>query len=89
MIPITMEEYIFRDTATPKVITSDEQFEEYISVLLELHERSQLTAEEQNFEELLVVLIVAYVEKNNSVRTVPLMEYLQESLSANGFWQNN
>jgi hypothetical protein len=89
MIPITMEEYIFRDTAAPKVITSDVQFEEYISVLLDLHERSHLTAEEQNFEELLILLIVAYVEKNNSVRCASLMEYLQELLSANGFWQNN
>ncbi len=89
MIPITMEEYIFRDTAAPRVITSDVQFEEYISALLELHEWSHLTAEERNFEELLIVLILAYVEKNNSLRSPSLLEYLQESLSADGFWQNN
>ncbi len=89
MIPASMEEYIFRETAAPKVITSDVQFEEYVSALLELDEQPYLTAAERNFAELLVVLIQDYVGKNNSVRSVSLMGYLQEILSANGFWQNN
>ena len=84
-----MEEYIFRETAAPKVITSDAQFEEYIFALLMLRKRSHLSAAERNFEELLLVLIEAYVEKGNSVHSVSLTEYLQELLSADGFWQNN
>lgn len=89
MIPTAMKEYLFHETAAPKVITSDVQFEEYVSTLLELDEQSYLTAAERNFAELLVVLIQDYVEKNNSARSVTLVGYLQELLSANGFWQNN
>jgi len=89
MIPTTMEGYIFRETSAPKVITSDEQFEEYVSALLELDEKRYPTAAERNFAELLVMLIQDYVEKTNSVRSVSLMAFLQELLSADGSWQNN
>jgi hypothetical protein len=89
MIPASIEEYLIRDTGAPKIITSDAQLEEYVSALLELDEQSQLTDAEKNFAELLILLIEAYVKKNNSVRSTALVGYLQELLSANGLWNNN
>ena len=84
-----MEEYLIRDMGAPRVITTDEQLEEYVSALLELDEQSQLTEAEKNFAELLILLIEAYVKKNNSLSSATLVGYLQELLSANGLWNNN
>jgi hypothetical protein len=89
MIPASIEEYLIRDTGAPKIITSEAQLEEYVSALLELDEQSQQTEAEKNFAELLILLIEAYVKKSNSLRSATVAGYLQELLSANGFWNNN
>ena len=69
MIATTIEKYIFTDTGAPRVITSEAQHELYVSALLELDRRSQLTAAERNFAELLTLLIEAYEEKHHSIRS--------------------
>jgi len=76
-----MEEYIFNDTGAPRVITSNAQLKEYITVLLELDRQSRLTAAERNFAELLILLIEAYVEKPHPRRFASPVEFLQELLS--------
>ena len=89
MIPSAMEEYIFNDTGAPKVITSNAQLKEYVNVLLELDRQSQLTAAEQNFAELLILLIEAYVEKPHSRRSASHVESLQELLSTSDLSRRN
>lgn len=77
-----MEEFIFWETGAPKIITSNLQLKEYVTVLLELDRRSYLTPAEQNFAELLILLIEAYyVEKPRSRRSATHGDFLQELLS--------
>jgi hypothetical protein len=89
MIPTTIEKYMLSGIGAPRVITSTMQLEEYVSALLEFERQSQLTAAEENFAELLILLIQAYVEKPHSRRFVTPMEVLQELLSANDFSTTN
>jgi hypothetical protein len=81
MIPSTLENYIFSEIGAPKIITSNLQLKEYVTALLELDQRSHLTVAEQNFAELLIILIEAYyVEKPRSHRSDSHAEFLQEVL---------
>jgi len=89
MIPTTMGKYISNDIGAPRVITSAAQLEEYVSALLELDRQSQLTAAEENFAELLALLIEAYVEKTHSWRFMSPVEVLQELLSASDLSRKN
>jgi HTH-type transcriptional regulator / antitoxin HigA len=89
MIATAIEKYIFTDTGAPRVITSEAQHELYVSALLELDRRSQLTAPERNFAELLTLLIEAYEEKHHSIRSASPVEVLQELLLANDLRQKD
>jgi HTH-type transcriptional regulator/antitoxin HigA len=60
-----------------------------VSALLELDRRSQLTAAERNFAELLTLLIEAYEEKHHSIRSASPVEVLQELLLANDLRQKD
>ncbi len=89
MTATAIEKYLFNDTGAPRVITSEAQHELYVSALLELDRRSQLTAAEKNFAELLTLLIEAYEEKHHSIRSASPVEVLQELLSANDLRQKD
>jgi HTH-type transcriptional regulator/antitoxin HigA len=89
MIPSAIEKYIFNGTGAPRVITSEAQHEHYVSALLELDRRSQLTAAENIFAELLPLLIEADEEKHHSIRSASPVEVLQELLSANNLRQKD
>ncbi len=64
----SIEKFIFTSTEAPSVIRSDGQLEAYVSALLELDQRTDLTEVEDNFAELLSLLIEAYVQLRRSVR---------------------
>src|SRR5258708_6627506 len=89
MIASAIKKFIFNETGAPRVITSEAQHEQYVSALLELDRRNQLTAAEKNFGELLTLLIEAYEEKHHSVRSASPVEVLQELLSANNLRQKD
>ena len=89
MIALAIEKYIFSDIGAPKVITSDTQHEQYVSVLLALSRKKHLTASERNFAELLTMLIEAYEERHHSIRAASPVEVLQELLSANDLRQKD
>jgi len=83
MIPSLMEEYLFNDIGAPKIIKSNAQLKEYVTALVELDRASHLTAAEQNFAELLILLIEAYVDKPHPRRLASRVDLLQE-LSSKG-----
>jgi HTH-type transcriptional regulator/antitoxin HigA len=89
MIASAIEKYTFSDIGAPKVITSDTQHEQYVSVLLELARKKHLTPSERNFAELLTLLIEAYEERHHSIRATSPVEVLQELLSANDLRQKD
>jgi HTH-type transcriptional regulator/antitoxin HigA len=89
MIATAIEKYVFREIGAPRSITSEAQHDLYVTVLLELERRSKLTAAEENFAELLTLLIEAYEEKHHAVSEVSPVEVLQELLSANNLRQKD
>lgn len=62
MIPQDIQQFVFLEMGAPGVIRSNEQMLAYVSALLELDGRAQLTEAEENFAELLSLLIEAYVQ---------------------------
>jgi HTH-type transcriptional regulator/antitoxin HigA len=68
----------------PRVITSEAQNERYISALLEMERRGNLTAAEKNFAEVLTLLIEAYEEEHYPIRSASLVEVLKELMEDNG-----
>ena len=83
MIASTDEKYTFSDIGAPKVIASDTQHEEYVSVLLELSRKKNIPRPpEKNLCGTAVVLLIeAYEEKHHAVtRPHSPVEVLQELL---------
>ena len=76
-IPKTIGKYLSNDVGAPSIITSGSQLEEYITALLELDQRHDLTPSEANFAELLILLIEAYVNKPDFGHTVATLQSLR------------
>jgi HTH-type transcriptional regulator/antitoxin HigA len=73
----------------PRVITSEAQNERYISVLLQMERRGNLTAAEKNLAELLTLLIEAYEEENYPIRSASPVKVLKELMEANNLRQKD
>ena len=89
MIATTIRRYTFGDIGAPRVITSEAQHDDYVSVLLELERQKKLTLTERNFAELLTLLIEAYEEKHYPIRSASPLEVLQELMTANDLRQKD
>src|ERR1700693_151688 len=89
MVPTTIEKYVSNEIGAPSVITSTTQLQEYVCALLEFDQKSQLTAAEENFAELLMLLIESYVKKPQSGFFASPTEVLQELLSTGDPSQTN
>jgi HTH-type transcriptional regulator / antitoxin HigA len=73
----------------PKIITSREQHEAYVSRLLELQRKTHRSADETETAKLLVVLIADYEAKQFTVEKVSGVEVLRELMDANGLRQKD
>jgi HTH-type transcriptional regulator / antitoxin HigA len=89
MIATAIERDLLSGIGAPKVITSDAQNERYISALLEMERRNDLTAEERNFAELLTLLVEDYEEKHFPVRSASPVDVLTELMTANNLKQKD
>jgi HTH-type transcriptional regulator / antitoxin HigA len=89
MIATAIRRYTFSDIGAPRVITSEAQYDQYVSALLELDRQRKQTAAERNFAELLTLLIEAYEEKHYPVRSATPLEVLQELMAANDLRQKD
>ena len=79
-----VEEKYATNIAAPKIITSEAQNREYISVLTELQRREHLSAEEKNYAKLLVLLIKEYEDKRYAhIGKATPLEVLKELVEAN------
>lgn len=91
-MPATAErlpaKYLVKDEA-PKVISSRQQHETYLSRLLELQRKAQRTAEETETARLLVVLIADYEAKHVSIETPSGVEVLKELMETNELRQKD
>ena len=73
----------------PRVITSAAQNERYISALLEMERRGNLSAAEKNLAEVLTLLIEAYEEEHYPIRSASPVEVLKELMEANHLRQKD
>jgi len=89
MIATAIRRYTFSDIGAPRVITSEAQYDQYVSALLELERQRKLTAAERNFAELLTLLIETYEEKHHPIRSSTPLEILQELMAANDLRQKD
>lgn len=89
MIATAIRRYMFDEIGTPRVITSEAQYDHYIAALLDLERQKKLTPAEKNFAELLTILIEAYEEKHFPIRSATPSEVLQELMAANDLRQKD
>jgi HTH-type transcriptional regulator / antitoxin HigA len=81
--------YTIRDIGAPKPISSEEQYEEYLAVLEELERQNKLNAAEEDFAELLTVLIESYEDKHYAMEDASPVDVLRELMSANDLRQKD
>jgi HTH-type transcriptional regulator/antitoxin HigA len=80
--------YLVKEEA-PKIISSPEQHDAYISRLLELQRKAHRNAEETETAKLLVVLIADYEAKHFAIEKASGVEVLRELMKANGLRQKD
>lgn len=81
--------YVTREMPAPRLITSARQYDEYVATLEKLESRGRLNSAEENFAELLTLLIEAYEEKHHPIRDASPVEVLRELMSTNGLKQKD
>lgn len=73
----------------PRVIRTEEENDYWIKVLEQLDEKDPMDPEEQEFANLLTVLIEDFEDRHYALRPADPIEVLQELMSANGLKQRN
>jgi HTH-type transcriptional regulator / antitoxin HigA len=71
----------------PHVIHTEEENERYIAVLETLHDRGDLTHEEEEFSELLTLLIEDFERKHYQLEAAQPIEILRELMESNNLKQ--
>ena len=85
----TVSDKYTTEIGAPKMITSKAQHEQYLSTLLELERRDDLSAAEKNYANLLILVIEDYEKKRFPIRKASPVEVLRELLAANGLRQKD
>jgi HTH-type transcriptional regulator/antitoxin HigA len=80
--------YLVKEEA-PKIISSAQQHQTYISRLLELQRKAHRTAQESETAKLLIVLIADYEAKHFTIEKVSGVEVLKELMDADGLRQKD
>ena len=88
-IMIAVAEKYALEVSSPAPITSERQYEEYLSVLDKLASKNNPTSEEERYAEVLMILIEAYEEKHHSVPDASPLEVLRALMEANNLRQKD
>ena len=89
MTVIAIEKYNIKGFPAPRPITSEAQNEHYTEVLYSLERRGHLSTAEENYAELLTVLIESFEEEHYPIRAVSPVEVLAELMAANNLKQKD
>jgi len=89
MSATTIEKYTIKGFPAPRPVTSEAQNEYYTEVLYNLERRGKLSAAEENYAELLTVLIEAYEEEHYPIRAASPVEVLAELMAVNNLKQKD
>ena len=77
------------DISMPMPITSERQHAEYLSVLNRLASKDRLTREEDQYAQVLIMLIEAYEEEKHPIAGASPVEVLRTLMDANGLRQKD
>jgi HTH-type transcriptional regulator/antitoxin HigA len=88
-IMIEVSEKYALEVSSPTPITSERQYEEYLSVLDKLSGKDNPANEEEKYAEVLMTLIEAYEEEHHSVPDASPVEVLRTLMDANGLRQKD
>jgi len=88
MIVAVPEKYAL-EVASPTPITSERQYEQYLSVLDKLASKEKPTTEEEKYAEVLMTLIEAYEEEHHSIPDASPVEVLRTLMDANDLRQKD
>jgi HTH-type transcriptional regulator / antitoxin HigA len=86
---IEVSEKYALEVGAPRPIASERQYEEYLSVLAMLAEKSAPSSEEESYAELLMTLIEAYEEEHHAISDASPLQVLRTLLEANGLRQKD
>jgi HTH-type transcriptional regulator/antitoxin HigA len=85
----TAERYVIKGFEAPRPITSEAQNEHYTSVLHDLVMRGNLSKKEEEYVELLSLLIEAYEEERYPIRAASPIAVLETLIEANNLKQKD
>lgn len=86
---IAVSEKYALEVSSPTPITSERQYEEYLSVLDKLASKDNPTSEEEKYAEVLMTLIEVYEEEHHSIPDASPVEVLRTLMDANGLRQKD
>ncbi len=86
---IAVSEKYALEVSSPAPITSEEQHDEYVSVLDKLAGKEHPTREEEKYAQVLLMLIEAYEEENHSIPNASPVEVLRALMDANDLKQKD
>ncbi len=89
MSATAIERYNIKGFPAPRPIVSEAQNEHYTEVLYNLERQGKLSAAEENYAELLTVLIEAYEQEHYPIRAASPIEVLTELMAANNLKQKD
>jgi HTH-type transcriptional regulator / antitoxin HigA len=89
MIAAIDKKYTIKEIGAPKPISSETQYDAYVSALADLESHNGLTATEKDFAELLTLLIEAYEDKHYPIEDAAPVEVLRELMAANDLRQKD
>jgi HTH-type transcriptional regulator/antitoxin HigA len=89
MIATEIEKYTLHDIGAPRVITSEAQYDKYVSVLHALVMEKNHTSETRHYIELLTVLIEAWDNTHHAIENATPVEVLQSLMAANNLKQKD
>ena len=86
---IAVSEKYTLEVNAPMPVTSERQYEDYLSVLDKLANKSRPTTEEEKYAEILIALIEAYEEEHYSIPDAAPVEVLRALMDAHGLRQKD
>jgi HTH-type transcriptional regulator/antitoxin HigA len=86
---IAVPERYALEVKSPTPITSERQYDEYLSVLDKLASKNDPTSEEEKYAEVLMTLIEAYEEAHHPIPDASPLEVLRTLMDANGLRQKD
>jgi HTH-type transcriptional regulator / antitoxin HigA len=89
MIATVPEKYTLKNVDTPTAITSEEQYDDYVEVLMSLDKKGSLNRHEESYAKILTAFIDDWDEKQHPIDDASPVEVLRTLIEANDLRQKD